>query len=233
MHEPSIGPLWLSTSKIALKAEHLQTAYSAILQANQLLADFTFVQSAKLYKANGQVYRALLEMEQGLNSLGVFDATKKLDFDPQVTKQVAKVSNARSRTAAGAASKAFTPRLLCAALAGCKRQADLICKTSMLATSAPSVSIARACLDRCLPDCTLKADAARVLYESDGRQRTIALANMQTICSQAASISRRILCQTRLHGSGSQCSRLSGCDCHRTDRSASLLTGPPFSPTWT
>ena len=93
MHEPSIGPLWLSTSKIALKAEHLQTAYSAILQANQLLADFTFVQSAKLYKANGQVYRALLEMEQGLNSLGVFDATKKLDFDPQVTKQIAKVSS--------------------------------------------------------------------------------------------------------------------------------------------
>ena len=165
MHEPSIGPLWLSTSKIALKAEHLQTAYSAILQANQLLADFTFVQSAKLYKANGQVYRALLEMEQGLNSLGVFDATKKLDFDPQVTKQVAKVSNARSRISGGAASKASIPRLLCAALAGCKRQADLICKISMLATSAPSVSIARACLDRCLPDRTLRADAARVLYD--------------------------------------------------------------------
>ena len=37
-------------------------------------------------------------MEQGLNSLGVFDATMKLDLDPQVTKQIAKVSNARCLT---------------------------------------------------------------------------------------------------------------------------------------
>lgn len=89
--EPNIGPLWLATSKIALKANHLQTAYSAILQASQLQADFTFLQSAKLYKANDQLYRALQELEQGLNGLGAFRSNTKID--QQVTKQLAKVSS--------------------------------------------------------------------------------------------------------------------------------------------
>lgn len=89
--EPNIGPLWLSTSKIALKADHLQTAYSAILQASQLRADFTFVQSAKLYRANDQLYRALQEIEQGLKGLGAFNSTGKPTMDKDVARKLAKV----------------------------------------------------------------------------------------------------------------------------------------------
>jgi serine/threonine-protein kinase ATR len=81
------------TSKIAIKAEHLQTAYSAILQANQLKADFTFVQSAKLYHANEQLHRALQEIEQGLRLLGVIDANpaQKPSYDPAMMQKLAKV----------------------------------------------------------------------------------------------------------------------------------------------
>ncbi|KAM0756274.1 hypothetical protein T439DRAFT_320977 [Meredithblackwellia eburnea MCA 4105] len=61
-----IGRLWLETSKIARKAGHSQTAYSAILQARDLRTDFTYLQSAKLLKSNDQTYRAIQEIENAL-----------------------------------------------------------------------------------------------------------------------------------------------------------------------
>lgn len=60
---------WLTTSKIARKAGHVQTAYSAILQAGALHAPFTFVQQAKLMRANGQPLKALSELENVLPTL--------------------------------------------------------------------------------------------------------------------------------------------------------------------
>lgn len=88
-----IGPLWLTTSKIAIKAKHLQTAYSAILQANQLKADFAFVESAKLHRANEQSHRALQEMEQGLKLLGVFEtnSSTRPSYDSVMAQRLAKV----------------------------------------------------------------------------------------------------------------------------------------------
>ena len=93
-NDPNLGSLWLSTSKIAIKAGHLQTAYSAILQAGQLKTDLTFIQSAKLYKAQDQLYRALQEIEQGLNDLGVLDSTSAAtisSYDADMTQRLAKV----------------------------------------------------------------------------------------------------------------------------------------------
>lgn len=63
-----IGELWLETSKIARKAGHSQTAYSAILQARDCDAEFAFYQSAKLLKAGGQTYKAIQELDNPLKS---------------------------------------------------------------------------------------------------------------------------------------------------------------------
>lgn len=64
-----IGNLWLETSKIARKAGHAQTAYSAILQARDLEAPYVFVQSAKLLKAGDEEYKAIQNIDYALQSL--------------------------------------------------------------------------------------------------------------------------------------------------------------------
>lgn len=64
-----IGNLWLETSKIARKAGHSQTAYSAILQAQDLNAPYVFVQSAKLLKQGEQTYKAIQDLDNALQSL--------------------------------------------------------------------------------------------------------------------------------------------------------------------
>ncbi|GAA5842453.1 hypothetical protein JCM9279_005388 [Rhodotorula babjevae] len=61
-----VGELWLETSKIARKAGHFQTAYSAILQARDCHAEWAFLQSAKLLKSNGQAYKAVQELDHRL-----------------------------------------------------------------------------------------------------------------------------------------------------------------------
>ncbi|GAA6058573.1 hypothetical protein JCM10212_007012 [Sporobolomyces blumeae] len=67
--QAEVGQLWLETSKIARKAGHSQTAYSAILQARDCSAEFAFYQSAKLLKAGGQAYKAIQELENSLKPL--------------------------------------------------------------------------------------------------------------------------------------------------------------------
>ena len=90
--DPEIGDLWLSTSKIALKADHMQTAYTAILQARQMQTDYTFVQSAKLYKASGHIHRALQELDQGLARFGVLDGpTQGATYDAATSRRLSKV----------------------------------------------------------------------------------------------------------------------------------------------
>lgn len=64
-----IGQAWLLSSKIARKAGHSQTAYSAVLQARQYSTPFTFVQDAKLLYSTGQNLRALQELQNSLNPI--------------------------------------------------------------------------------------------------------------------------------------------------------------------
>lgn len=101
------GMAWLTTSKIARKAGHVQTAYSAILQAMALHAPITFVQQAKLMRANGQPLKALSELENILPTLRL-DSTMvgfsghpiPLGEEPvqsRETSALAKVSSGASR----------------------------------------------------------------------------------------------------------------------------------------
>lgn len=97
-----VGSLWLETSKIARKAGHFQTAYSAILQARDCHADFAFFQSAKLFKANDQTYKAIQELDNAISPiLATIDATNSRD--PHIVKSgtspLAKVSLPLPRTA--------------------------------------------------------------------------------------------------------------------------------------
>lgn len=63
-----VGLTWLDSSKIARKAGHWQTAYSAMLQAQRRTAPYWFLESAKLTKATGEPLRALQELEHALRS---------------------------------------------------------------------------------------------------------------------------------------------------------------------
>ena len=64
-----IGRSWLLTARLARKAGYKQTAYSALLQAQQGDAPFWFVQGAKLAKAMGDPLRALQEIENWLGRI--------------------------------------------------------------------------------------------------------------------------------------------------------------------
>lgn len=64
---PYIGRSWLLSAKLARKAGYTQTAYSAVLQAQQLKTSFSFIESAKLTRLNGEPLRALQDLEHWLN----------------------------------------------------------------------------------------------------------------------------------------------------------------------
>jgi len=81
-----IGLTWLDSSKIARKAGHWQTAYSAMLQAQRRAAPYWFLESAKLTKATGEPLRALQELEHALRS------------SPQVDDQENRKSKAKVAT---------------------------------------------------------------------------------------------------------------------------------------
>lgn len=78
VHE--VGTTWLASAKIARKAGHWQTAYSAMLQARQNKADLYFIESAKLLKADGEPLRALQELEMFMKSLGLNSGGQVLDL---------------------------------------------------------------------------------------------------------------------------------------------------------
>lgn len=75
-----VGSTWLASAKIARKAGHWQTAYSAMLQARQNDASFYFIESAKLTKAAGEPLKALQELETFMKSLGLLDNSPVLDL---------------------------------------------------------------------------------------------------------------------------------------------------------
>ena len=71
-HAPArheIGQCWVLTAKAARRAGHLQTAYSAVLQALHFRAPFAFVQKAKLLAHTDQVQAALQELNHSLQTL--------------------------------------------------------------------------------------------------------------------------------------------------------------------
>ncbi|KAF8622078.1 hypothetical protein AX15_007222 [Amanita polypyramis BW_CC] len=96
-----IGCSWIASAKIARKAGQWQTAYSAMLQAQQNGAHLSFVESAKLVKARGETQQALRELENSMRLFGhiqdhpnVSDST--LDDDESKTiKAKAQVLRAR------------------------------------------------------------------------------------------------------------------------------------------
>ncbi|KAF9024830.1 hypothetical protein BDZ89DRAFT_1068767 [Hymenopellis radicata] len=61
---------WLTSVKIARKAGQWQTAYSALLQAKQGHATYSFMESSKLTKATGEPHRALQELENSMHLEG-------------------------------------------------------------------------------------------------------------------------------------------------------------------
>ncbi len=93
--------MWLETAKIARKAGHQQTAYTAILQARDSEASFAFLESAKLLYNDDQRYKAIQELDNSLQPLLPHYVTLdghewKLAGRP-VEKQVAKAALRRAR----------------------------------------------------------------------------------------------------------------------------------------
>lgn len=77
VQEP-VGQAWLTSSKIAIKASHFQTAYNSILQAQQNGTPFSFIQGCKLTKALGEPLRALQEISHSIQNVPPFPR-----FDPK------------------------------------------------------------------------------------------------------------------------------------------------------
>lgn len=69
-----VGAAWITSAKIARKADHEQTAYSATLQASLVQAPNVFFQQTKILKATGNPLKALNELENGLNMIKVRQA---------------------------------------------------------------------------------------------------------------------------------------------------------------
>lgn len=87
-----IGKIWLASAKIARKASQWQTAYSAMLQAQQSNARFSFIESAKLIKATNEPLRALKELENSMKLAGILDSDElDLTIDEESMRMRSKV----------------------------------------------------------------------------------------------------------------------------------------------
>ena len=89
----SVAAAWIQTSKFARRAGHLQTSYSAMLQAAQEGAKFAFIQRAKLLLSEDQLQPAIQVMN---NSLAGYDFKDTKALDPSLTVAIAKASLLRS-----------------------------------------------------------------------------------------------------------------------------------------
>ena len=74
-----IGRSWLISAKIARKAGHWQTAYSAILQAQESRTAFSLMQKVRLIRATGEPLRALQELEHYLQTTRAQDSLPDSD----------------------------------------------------------------------------------------------------------------------------------------------------------
>ncbi|XP_006456710.1 hypothetical protein AGABI2DRAFT_78376 [Agaricus bisporus var. bisporus H97] len=75
-----VGRTWLTSAKIARKAGQWQTAYSAMLQAQQSKSKFSFIESAKLIKVTDEPLRALKELENSMKLAGLLENSDVLDL---------------------------------------------------------------------------------------------------------------------------------------------------------
>ncbi|KAI0375920.1 hypothetical protein BV20DRAFT_933352 [Pilatotrama ljubarskyi] len=99
------GNSWLTSSKIARKAGHTQTAYSAILQAQRCNTPYSFVENAKLIRARGDPLRALQELEKAMRLSGFLpqersqrpDDVIDLTADADESRMIAKIHVLRAR----------------------------------------------------------------------------------------------------------------------------------------
>jgi serine/threonine-protein kinase ATR len=80
-----IGKTWLASAKIARKAGQWQTAYSALLQAQQSKTQFAFIESAKLMKATNEPLRALKELENSMKLAGLLENSDVVDLTIDLT----------------------------------------------------------------------------------------------------------------------------------------------------
>ncbi|RDB19974.1 Serine/threonine-protein kinase atr [Hypsizygus marmoreus] len=96
-----LGRSWLASAKIARKAGHRQTAYSAMLQARQNKARFSFMESAKLERVMGKPLDAIDELQRSMRLLGMLDDTPDVldltidDDESKIMKAKAQVLRAR------------------------------------------------------------------------------------------------------------------------------------------
>lgn len=79
------GQSWIASSKIARRAGHTQTAYSAALQASQWDAPFAFVQQAKLMALGDQPQAAIQELSNALSNFAVQNGQIKRISDSAIT----------------------------------------------------------------------------------------------------------------------------------------------------
>ncbi|OBZ70466.1 Serine/threonine-protein kinase atr [Grifola frondosa] len=96
----AIGQSWLISAKIARKAGHSQTAYSAVLQAQRCETPSSFMEFARLTKVRGEPLRALQELESAIScstmvedNSGIIDLTS--DVDDRKMKAKAQLLRAR------------------------------------------------------------------------------------------------------------------------------------------
>ncbi|EPQ30215.1 uncharacterized protein PFL1_02331 [Pseudozyma flocculosa PF-1] len=64
-----VGNAWIATAKIARRAGHRQTAYSAMLQATQCQAPFAFIQRVKLLALDEQTHKAIQDLNNSIQSV--------------------------------------------------------------------------------------------------------------------------------------------------------------------
>ncbi|KAJ7130974.1 hypothetical protein C8R46DRAFT_1327841 [Mycena filopes] len=96
-----IGRSWLASAKIARKAGQWQTAYSAMLQAQQIPNTFSFMENAKLVRATAEPLRALQELENSMRLLGLIEDRKDVvdltEDDDETKRMKAKALVLRAR----------------------------------------------------------------------------------------------------------------------------------------
>ncbi|KAM0793140.1 hypothetical protein ACM66B_000616 [Microbotryomycetes sp. NB124-2] len=100
----SVAKLWLQTSKIARKAGHTQTAYSAILQARDMNSDVVAYQRAKLLKAMDEPTKAIQDLANYLqfrNKAGTTNAGQAQGAESQGIASKASLLQARWLLEAG------------------------------------------------------------------------------------------------------------------------------------
>ncbi|TXT12902.1 hypothetical protein VHUM_01303 [Vanrija humicola] len=109
--KPEVGQAWIQSARIARKAGYAQTAYSAALQAHDSDAPFAFIQQAKLVHENGNIVKALRELEYPVSNMikisemdnGIVDLTsgdgRKTEEDFRRDRSLAKAALLEARWA--------------------------------------------------------------------------------------------------------------------------------------